>query len=146
MTLAGSPPDSWYDPPDDPPVDTCRDCGGEGVVDGEVPHPVTGDAMACDVPCPECEGEGERYLTDEELRDDREAAEEQRAEARAEEMAEPYAEGEAPYYAVGLVPLALTVPEAILAGIAIWAFVVIAVVVILVWFAARAERRDWGGR
>lgn len=71
--MRGEPP---LDPPDDPPLVTCEGCGGDGMIEEEV------DGEEIESQCPECDGQGERYLTDEEVRDARAEAAIERAEAR----------------------------------------------------------------
>jgi hypothetical protein len=75
--------DYMLDPPDDPPIDVCRDCDGTGEGDSMVVHP-GGNADPVEVagPCVACDGEGERYLTLDEVRDDAAERAIERAEAR----------------------------------------------------------------
>lgn len=70
------------DPPDDPPLVTCPKCEGHGQVRVLVPDPASGEPNVEVEDCPRCGGDGEDYMTDEEVRDAKAEAEIERAEAR----------------------------------------------------------------
>lgn len=81
MSWDGTPPDSYWDPPDDPPLVECPDCDGEGVIEQEEELEY-GTVIVRMVKCEPCDGDGERYMTDEEVRDAAAEAQIERAEAR----------------------------------------------------------------
>jgi DnaJ-class molecular chaperone len=68
--------DYRLDPPDDPPFETCPDCEGNGLE-----FDVDGIALQCSA----CEGDGERYLSWDEVRERTADAATDRAEARRDD-------------------------------------------------------------
>ena len=79
------PPDSYYDPPDDPPMISCPRCDGTGrITKPEGTEVGPGRVLEADTEydCGRCDGSGEDYATDEEVRDAAAEAAIERAEAR----------------------------------------------------------------